>query len=110
MGRRSETYAVRRGDRLQKRPCHRCWFIMPSFLFFLSILVPPSPGIFSRTTDVFVRKTPERNDYIGGSLHARERDRDSSPVIRVTLFCIIIIQKDRMGLACREDNSCFAPL
>ncbi len=77
------------------------------FSFFLSILVPPSPGIFSRTTDVFVRKTLERNDYID---RRRERDRDSSLVIRVTLFCIIIIQKDRMGLACREDNSCFAPL
>ncbi len=84
------------------------------FSFFLSILVLPSPGIFSRTTDVFVRKSLERNDFIEWSPHAfdgrREREIDTSPVIRVTLFCIILIQKYRMDLACREDNSCFAPL
>lgn len=30
-------------------------------------------------------------------------------MVQVTLFRVTIIQKDRMGLARREDNSCFAP-
>lgn len=43
---------------------------------FFSFQPTPPPGIFSRTTDVFVRKMLERNYYIGGSLHALDGRRE----------------------------------